>query len=181
MLPVPTRDEPDGMDANSLEFLEKLPPFNILWMLGRTGWLSEISALLSEMFDDAQFPAVDREVMVLRIAALCDIDYVLSQHKEFAKSAGLTQQNIDAIISNDLNSLDQWTAALCEICDEITRSVVISEVSLQKLIDQYGPNGATKAIWLLGWFNMLVRFAGSARIPLEHENLAAELSTPVEG
>ncbi len=65
ILPLPTPDDPDDLDPLVISKLETMPPLNVLWMLGRTGWLNIISAALSQMFDGSQFPPADRETMIL--------------------------------------------------------------------------------------------------------------------
>lgn len=169
ILPLPTIDDPDGLDPSVVAKLETMPALNVLWMLGRTGWLDGISALLSQMFDSAQFPPKDRETMILRIAAHLHVDYPIPQHRMFAKNVGMQDATIEAIVRRDFGSLDEWTVELCRMCEEITNNVTLSDASLDKLVEHYGKNDAAKAVWLMGWFNMLVRFVASTRIPIEDD------------
>jgi hypothetical protein len=169
ILPLPTIDDPDGLDPLVVKKLKTMPSLNVLWMLGRTGWLDDISALLSQMFDSAQFPPRDREAMILRIAAQLHVDYPIPQHRMFAKNVGMEDATIEAIIRRDFESLDEWTVQLCRICEEITENVTLSPESLETLVEHYGKNDTAKAVWLMGWFNMLVRFVGSTRIPIEDD------------
>jgi len=179
ILPLPTPQEPDGLDPALVAKLNLMPRLNVLWMLGRTGWLEVIAAALTQMFDAGQFPPEDRETMILRIAAHTGVEYPLPQHRIFAGNVGMRPGKVEAIIRRDFNRLDPWTAELCRMCEEITDKVVLSEASLARLVEHYGKNGATKAVWLMGWFNMLVRFVGSTRIPVEEDfGGAAELSSP---
>jgi hypothetical protein len=166
LLPLPS---PEELDPAVAARLVTLPRLNVLSMLGRTGWLDTITAALAQMFDDAQFPARDREVMILRIAAHACVEYPIPQHRVFARNVGLSDAEVEAILRRDLAALDGWTATLCRICEEITDRVVLSEASLAELVARYGRNDATKAVWLMGWFNMLVRFVGSTRVPVEAE------------
>ena len=169
ILPLPTADNPDGLDPSALNKLKTMPSLNVLWMLGRTGWLDTISSVLSEMFDAAQFPPQDRETMILRIAAHKHVDYPIPQHRLFAKNVGMQTETIEAIIRRDFGILDSWTVELCQICEEITDNVTLSRASLDRLVNHYGKNGAAKAIWLMGWFNMLIRFVGSTQLPIEEK------------
>jgi hypothetical protein len=165
-LPLPS---PEELDPAVAARLATLPRLNVLPMLGRTGWLDAILAALAQMFDDARFPARDREVMILRIAAHTGVEYPIPQHRVFARNAGLADTEVEAILRRDLPALDGWTATLCRLCEEITDRVVLSEASLAELVAHYGRNDAAKAVWLMGWFNMLVRFVGSTRVPVEAE------------
>ena len=179
ILPIPTPEAPDGLDPGVTAQLETMPPLNVLWMLGRTGWLEVISAALSRMFDPGQFPAADRETMILRIAAHTGVDYPIPQHRVFAGNVGMSDEVVQAIINREFAALDPWTVELCRICEEITDKVTLTEASLARLVEHYGKNGAAQAVWLMGWFNMLVRFVGSTRIPIEADlEAAAALTRP---
>jgi hypothetical protein len=160
--------------------LETMPPLNVLRMLGRTGWLDVISAALSQMFDGSQFPPEDREAMILRIAAHTGVDYPIPQHRIFGQNVGMSDDVIQAIINRDFDALDTWTVELCRICEEITDNVVLNDAALARLVEHYGKNGAAKAVWLMGWFNMLVRFVGSTGIPIEDGfDATASLTQPI--
>jgi alkylhydroperoxidase family enzyme len=166
-LPLPTPEDASDLDPAIVAQLEGMPHLNVLWMLGRTGWLDVITAALAKMFTEDQFPARDREVMILRIAAHTGVDYPIPQHRVFARNSGLTDPEVEAIVRRDFGALDAWTAELCAISEEITDDISLQEESLAALVAHYGRNGAAKAVWLMSWFNMLVRFVASTRIPIE--------------
>ena len=111
--------------------------------------------------------------MILRIAAHTGVDYPIPQHRVFARNVGMSDDVVQAIINRDFDALDTWTVELCRMCEEITDNVILKDASLAKLVEHYGKNGAAKAVWLMGWFNMLVRFVGSTRIPIEDDFEAA--------
>ena len=181
IIPLPTARDPDGLAPELVKRLEGLPPLNVMWMLARTGWLDEIRAVLAGMFDPGQFPPRDREVMMFRIAALLGVDYPIPQHRIFGRSAGMTEEEIQAVTEGDDGKLDAWTAELCRICEEISQKVALREASVQRLVDRYGKDGATRAIWIMSWFNMLVRFVASTRIPIESPAvLAMVLAGPTD-
>lgn len=173
-LPLPS---PEELDPAVAARLETMPRLNVLAQLGRTGWLEVITAALAQMFDSSQFPPRDREVMILRIAAHTGVEYPIPQHRVFARNVGLSDAEVDAIVRGELDEIDPWTATLCRLCVEITDHVILSEESLAELVAHYGRNDATKAVWLMSWFNMLVRFVGSTRVPVERE-FDASLSGP---
>jgi len=151
-----------------------MPPLNVPWMLARTGWLDEIMATLAAMFDPHGFPARDREIIALRISTLLGAEYPVPQHRVFARAAGMTDEEIQAVIERDYSKLDDWPVELCNLCEEISKQVTLSEVSVQRLSDHYGRNAAVQAIWLMSWFNMLARFVSSTRIPIETSEVLAK-------
>ncbi len=60
------------------------------------GW----TQMVDELFDSPTFSPRMREVVILRVAHLQDSRYELSQHVGIARNAGLTDQQISAILDN---------------------------------------------------------------------------------
>ena len=161
-IPLPENDELDGPTR---KFLASLPPLNIARMLARTGIAPAFYTAVSAIFDDHWFPARDREVMLFRICRMNRSSYEIHQHRAYSR---LPQAMIDGILSDDLESLDDWTRKLCGLCDEITTDAKLSESSVKSLVDHYGGyNEASKAILVMAWFNMLSRFVDSTGVPIE--------------
>jgi hypothetical protein len=149
ILPLPTVENPDGLPPALVERLGKLSPLNVLWMLARTGWLDQILAALGAVFDPKAFPARDREIMILRIASFLHVGYPIPQHRIFGRAAGMGEAEMAAVVAGDYGKLEPWAAELARISEEITAKATLGDASLQKLVDRYGRDGATKAIWLL--------------------------------
>ncbi|MDT5309724.1 MAG: hypothetical protein QOE48_5430, partial [Mycobacterium sp.] len=61
------------------------------------GW----SQMVDELFDSPTFSLRMREVVILRVAHLQGSRYELSQHIGIARGAGLTEQQINAIVDTD--------------------------------------------------------------------------------
>ncbi|MGA8327782.1 MAG: carboxymuconolactone decarboxylase family protein [Mycobacterium sp.] len=67
------------------------------------GW----TQMVDELFDSPTFSLRTREVVILRVAHLQGSRYELSQHSRIARSAGLTERQIDAILDDgDLDAVD---------------------------------------------------------------------------
>jgi 4-carboxymuconolactone decarboxylase len=67
------------------------------------GW----TQMVDELSDSPTFSLRTRAVVILRVAHLQGSRYELSQHTEIARSAGLTEQQINAILDNgDLDEAD---------------------------------------------------------------------------
>jgi len=68
-----------------------------------SGW----TQMVDELFDSPTFSLRTREVVILRVAHLQGSRYELSQHTGIARSAGLTQRQINAILDDgDLAEAD---------------------------------------------------------------------------
>jgi 4-carboxymuconolactone decarboxylase len=68
-----------------------------------SGW----TQMVDELFDSPTFSLRTREVVILRVAHLQGSRYEVSQHTGIARSAGLTEQQINAILDDgDLDAAD---------------------------------------------------------------------------
>ena len=54
--------------------------------------------MVDELFDSPTFSLRMRELIILRVAHLQGSRYQLSQHTDVARAAGLTEQQINAIV-----------------------------------------------------------------------------------
>ncbi|MGF1470864.1 MAG: hypothetical protein ACFB50_03875 [Rubrobacteraceae bacterium] len=161
-IPLP---EDINLDGRTLDFIGTLPNLNIVRMLARTGIAPEIYTAVAAVFNEAWFPAVDREVMLFRICWINQSTYEIHQHMAYG---GLDEQTATAIMSDGMSGLSEWHKALCRMCDEITVDAKLGEASVSKLVEHYGGyNEACKAIFVMSWFNMLTRYVDSTGIPVE--------------
>ena len=63
--------------------------------------------MVDELFDSPTFSLRTREVVILRVAHLQGSRYELSQHTRIARTAGLTERQINAILDDgDLDAAD---------------------------------------------------------------------------
>jgi 4-carboxymuconolactone decarboxylase len=84
------------------QFMARRGNLNVFRLLANApavfvGW----AQMVDELFDSPTFSLRMREVVILRVAHLQGTDYELSQHVGIARAAGLTEQQINAIIDTD--------------------------------------------------------------------------------
>lgn len=84
------------------EFMARRGNLNVFRLLANApnafvGW----TQMVDELFDSPTFSLRMREVIVLRVAHLQGSRYELAQHVGIARGAGLTEQQINAIIDTD--------------------------------------------------------------------------------
>jgi 4-carboxymuconolactone decarboxylase len=87
------------------QFMARRGELNLFRLLANApavfvGW----THMVDEMFDSPTFTARMRELIILRVAHLQGSPYELRQHLELARSAGLTEARINAIV--DIGDLD---------------------------------------------------------------------------
>jgi 4-carboxymuconolactone decarboxylase len=81
------------------EFMARRGELNVFRLLAHApavfvGW----TQMVDEMLDSPTFTLRMRELIILRVAHLQDAPYEVSQHMDLARSAGLTERQIEAIL-----------------------------------------------------------------------------------
>ncbi|WP_197519015.1 carboxymuconolactone decarboxylase family protein [Mycobacterium sp. 1482292.6] len=89
----------DEQPAHIRQLLTRPDTLNVLRLIANApnifdGWAQMVGGL----FNSPTFTPRMREVIILRAAHLQDSPYELAQHKNFARTAGLTEQQIDALL-----------------------------------------------------------------------------------
>jgi 4-carboxymuconolactone decarboxylase len=84
------------------EFMARRGNLNVFRLLANApnvfvGW----AQMVDELFDSPSFSLRMREVVILRVAHLQGSRYELAQHVGIAQGAGLTEQQINAIVDTD--------------------------------------------------------------------------------
>jgi AhpD family alkylhydroperoxidase len=174
-IPLPHDDE---LSDENRAILEALPPANVFRMVANSPTaLPGFVAVAKSILVDAELPARDREIAVLRVAQLTDAEYEWVHHVRIALRAGVTDEEIEAIAAGG-DSLDEGDRLLCRVAEEMTRDIRLSDEALAQLLQRYGVRQTTELIFCVGYFNMLSRFLESTRVPLEDYD-PAERWTPV--
>jgi alkylhydroperoxidase family enzyme len=107
-----------------------------------------------------------RELAVLRVTKLAGSDYAYQQHVQLAKLVGITEAEIVAA-SGDLLGLDATGALACQVAEEITLAVRLSDDTLARAIEVFGQRQAAELVLACSYFNMVARFLESTRVPLD--------------
>ena len=171
-VPLPTDDE---LPPEQRDMLAKMPPLNVFRMVaGARSALRPFvqlgGAVLSGPLDPRR-----REIAVLRVAHATGAGYERTQHEQLARSAGVSEREIEAVASEEpVSSLDEECNLICRVADEISREVRLSDDALAQLIDRYGPREAAELILLVSYYNMVSRFLESTRVEIEDQPLLGE-------
>jgi AhpD family alkylhydroperoxidase len=166
-IPLPGDDE---LTPEHRDMLDKVPPLNVFRMVAGTHrgfrpFLQLGGAVLSSSLD-----ARRREIAVLRVAHATGAGYEWAQHERLARNAGVTDQEIGAIATEEpVASLDEEGNLICRVADEVSRKVRLSDDALEQITDRYGPREAAEVILLVSYYNMVSRFLESTRVELEDE------------
>jgi len=151
--------------------LGELPPLNNLRMFANVPqcFLS-ITSLINQLFHDGKIDPKLREYMYLRIAIKYELYYEYRHNLLFSEQLGMTETEIAALRCNGVvDQLGHDGNLVCKAAEEITESFSASDQTLSALLDRFGTEGACEIILLVSWFNLLIRYVESTRVPYEKD------------
>jgi 4-carboxymuconolactone decarboxylase len=165
---IPPADE-SSLPDEIKRVLASLPPLNLFKVLANApSSFKPFLELGGAILFKSELDARKREIAILRVAHITRSNYEWVQHMALAKHAGVTDEEIEKIASDELvTSLDTEGNLLCRVAEEITRDVKLSDDALAQIIERYGNRGATELIIACCWFNLISRFLESTRVELE--------------
>jgi len=135
------------------------------------GFLALGRALLTQTSID---PAL-REVAILRVGALCDARYELHQHRRVARSAGLSDAQMDAVL--DLSSaegLDARQRLVVEFTDAVVRDVKAPAQLNERVAGEFTDQGWLELLMTIGYYLLVSRVLENVEVDIEDGN-------PLEG
>jgi len=154
--------------------LATLPPLNNLRMFANVPQcFLAITDLIDTLFHEGKIDPKLREHMYLRIAAKYGLLYEYRHNLLFAQQLGMADAEIAAVTSDGpVERLDDDGNLVCKAAEEITADISISDNTLKALLDRFGTEGSCEIIMLVSWFNMLIRYVESTRVPYEPDPAA---------
>jgi hypothetical protein len=167
---VPLPDDA-GLTPEIRQRLEQLPPLNNLRMFANVPqcFLS-ITSLINQLFHEGKIDPRLREYMYLRIAIKYGLYYEYRHNLLFCQQLGITDAEIAALRSDEqVDQLSDDGNLVCVAAEEITETFSVSDETLSALLDRFGREGACEIILLVSWFNLLVRYVESTRVPYEKD------------
>lgn len=107
------------------------------------------------LFDSPTFTPRMREVIILRVARLQDSPYELAQHVIFARAAGLTDQQIDALQNNaplDAAGFDNSERLVIDTVTELCTTRRLSDDSFAKAHTLLGDETLTELLMIVSCY-----------------------------
>jgi alkylhydroperoxidase family enzyme len=155
------------LPADALAALQQVPPLNVFRMVARAPasvgpFIQLARSILAS--GDAKL----RELAVLRVTHLAGSSYAFQQHVVLGKLVGLTDAQLAAVVADGpVTGLDDDGNLACQVAEEITLEVRLSDETLAQLVARFGERRATELILACSYFNMVARFLESTRVPLD--------------
>jgi alkylhydroperoxidase family enzyme len=113
----------------------------------------------------------DHELLALRAAWNCRSDFEWGEHVEYARAAGLTDDEIAAVARDDIT----WgarEAVLLHAADELHVGCDVTDATWRELATHFDPPALVEILFVVGQYTMLSMVANTAGIEvpetLEH-------------
>ena len=125
---------------------------------------------LSYFVDTSKLTLRDKEVLVLRTAWLCKADFIWNAHVRRAKTAGLTDADISAIVEGSQSrKLGNREAVLIRAVDELHSSQFITDSTWKSLAGMYDTPQLLETVFIVGQYQLLAMYQKSVGIPITGE------------
>jgi 4-carboxymuconolactone decarboxylase len=130
------------------------------------GW----TQMVDELFESTTFSPRMREVVILRVAHLQGSRYELSQHVGIARNAGLSDQQIDAILDNadlDAADLSQTERAALAVVTELCTTHRLRDDSFATAHVVFGDEALTELLMIISCYYGLALVLNAADLEID--------------
>ena len=163
--------QPEAMSAEIRALLATRPPYNIYRILANAptalpGFIQLAGALLTEGELDPKL----REMVILRVGALCNSAYEIHQHIRLARHVGLSEERISKAVNagaraeGDGDSLED---KLLTFTDSVVRSVKAPKEQFEAVRAELSPRGVTELLMTIGTYMMVSRVLENLEVEIE--------------
>ncbi len=150
------RPSPNAADLNLFATLAHHPKLLKRW-----------AAFGGMLLAGGRLPARDREVLILRTAALCGADYEWGHHVPIARDAGLTDREIADLATPLVASDHPFDALLSRAVDELHEHSAISDPTWAALAQTYEEQQLIEVCMVVGQYHLVAFTLNSLRIQRE--------------
>jgi 4-carboxymuconolactone decarboxylase len=130
------------------------------------GW----TQMVDELFESTTFTPRMREVVILRVAHLQGSRYELSQHVGIARNAGLSDQQINAILDNadlDAADLSQTEYAALAVVTELCTTHRLRDDSFATAHTAFGDEALTELLMIISCYYGLALVLNAADLEID--------------
>lgn len=145
-------------------------PLNIFGVLGRhPKLLKRFNLMGGFLLNKGLLPAREREIVILRIGWNARAVYEFGQHTVIGKEAGLTDDEIAALASDDPTARD-WSdddAALVALADELHADDCVGDETWSRLAARWSDAQMVELLVVAGFYRLVSGFLNSAGVQLD--------------
>lgn len=112
-------------------------------------------------------PKRDHEILALRAACNCGSDFEWGEHAEYARGAGLSDDEIAAVaIASGSADWAPHEVALIRAADELHADATVSDATWAELCTHYDRPQLVELLFVVGQYTMLSMVANAAQVGL---------------
>jgi 4-carboxymuconolactone decarboxylase len=153
------------------DFIARRGNLNVFRLLANApdvfvGW----AQMVDELFDSPTFSLRMREVVILRVAHLQAARYELSQHIEIALGAGLTEQQINAILDTgdvDAAGFSRTERVVLDLVTELCNTHRLTDDSFAAARAALGDEALTELLMLVSCYYGLALVLNAAELDVD--------------
>lgn len=170
MTRIPLADM-DQQPERVRQFIERRGALNVLRLLANApnvfgGW----AEMVGEIFASETFSTRLREVIILRVGHLQDSPYEVAQHVGLAHTAGLTEQQIDALVGNGDLDAAGFSGSERTVIDTVTELCTthrLSDDSFAAAHALFGDEALTELLMIVSCYYGLALVLNAADVDID--------------
>ena len=123
----------------------------------------------NSLLTQAKLDARLREIVILRIAKLCDSRYEWYQHEIMARQVGVSEQQIEALRLDrpDPSVFNDQERAILRYTEEVTANVKASPEVFEELSQILSQQELVELTLTIGFYNMVAQFLENTGVEIE--------------
>jgi len=122
----------------------------------------------NSLLTQAKLDARLRELVILRIAKLCNSKYEWYQHEIIARQVGVSEQQIDALrLDQDHSVFNSRELAVLRYTEEVTTNVKSSTEAFEELTKFLSHQELVELTLTIGFYTMVARFLENTEVEIE--------------
>jgi alkylhydroperoxidase family enzyme len=163
----------------ALRRLRVLPPINIYRLLAIVPQSVVPWTDLTQAVYECDMEPRLREIGICRQAHAANAGYELHQHRFIARNNGVTEAELEAVLSESpVRSLDSAANLVCKVADELEPRATLSDETFDELYGAFGRRRATELLFILSFYSAVARLSNATRIPIEADNPLQRSASP---
>jgi alkylhydroperoxidase family enzyme len=151
--------------------LDEIPEIVVTLLRYPALWEAICAVSIQLMGAGAKLPYRERQIAILRTAWVWQAPFEWGEHVKHARNAGLTAQEIEAIITGP--DAPEWNALECAILhtvDELKAGAMVCDETWAVLAAHFDENQLFELLVLIGQFTNVAFFQNALRLRLEPGN-----------
>jgi alkylhydroperoxidase family enzyme len=155
------------------DVIKTRPPLNLYRMLPHAitvapGFLSMGRAILTNSEIDPQL----RELVILRVGALSQASYEIYQHRRVARSVGVSDEKIEAVLKPDAEhapALNEFEQLVMRFTDVVVKEVKAPDALFDEVASRLTLRTLSELLLTIGFYMLVSRFLENTGVDIEDQ------------